>query len=86
MLEAMSKGRTTDALKSLMNLSPKTARVVRNGIESEIRVEEVSIGDIFIVKPGESIPVDGKIIDGEAAVDESALTDESRDNHILPCQ
>ena len=77
MLEAMSKGRTTDALKSLMNLSPKTARVIRNGIESEIRVEEVRIGDIFVVKPGESIPVDGKIIDGEAAVDESALTGES---------
>ena len=77
MLEAYSKGRTTDALKSLMNLAPKTATVIRDGNEVEVMIEDVNIDDIFTVKPGESIPVDGVIIDGETAVDESALTGES---------
>lgn len=77
MLEAHSKGKTTDALKGLMNLAPKTARVLRNDIETEVLVEQVRIGDVFLVKPGESIPVDGKIISGNSAVDESALTGES---------
>ena len=77
MLEAMSKGKTTDALKSLMSLSPKTATVIRNGEELVVKIEDVKIKDIFVVKPGESIPVDGIIIKGEAAIDESALTGES---------
>ena len=77
MLEARSKGKTTDALKSLMTLAPKTATVIRNGKETEISVSEVRKGDIFIVKSGESIPVDGVVIEGTAAVDESALTGES---------
>lgn len=77
MLEARSKGKTTDALKSLMSLAPKTATVIRNGEEVEISVPEVKKGDVFIVKSGESIPVDGVITEGTAAVDESALTGES---------
>lgn len=77
MLESRSKGKTTNALKSLMNLAPKTATVVRNNIEQNISVDDVVIGDIFIVRPGESIPVDGIVIDGHSAVDESALTGES---------
>ena len=77
MLEAMSKGRTTDALKSLMKLSPKTAVVVRNGEEITVPIENVRTGDIFAVRPGESIPVDGIIVEGESAVNESALTGES---------
>ena len=77
MLEARAKGKTTNALKSLMNLSPKTATILVNGEEKVVKVEEVKIGDRFIVKSGDSIPVDGIIIDGEAAVDESALTGES---------
>ncbi len=77
MLEARSKGKTTDALKSLMKLAPKTATVVRNGQEVEVPIEQVRKGDIFVVRPGEHIPVDGIIIEGEAAVDESALTGES---------
>ena len=77
MLEAMSKGRTTDALKSLMKLAPKTAVVVRDGVETEVPVDSVAVGDIFIVKPGESIPVDGIVEDGISAVNESALTGES---------
>ena len=77
MLEARSKGKTTDAIKSLMDLAPKTARVVRNGIEETIPVEEVIAGDIFVVRPGESIPVDGVVISGESAVNEAALTGES---------
>ena len=77
MLEAMSKGRTTDALKSLMRLAPKTAVLVRNGAETEVPVEEVQAGDVFVVRPGESIPVDGIVEEGESAVDESALTGES---------
>ena len=77
LLESISKGRTTDALKGLMKIAPKTARVERAGKESLIPVEEVRAGDIFIVKPGESVPVDGEILEGETAVDESALTGES---------
>jgi Cu2+-exporting ATPase len=77
LLESISKGRTTDALKGLMKIAPKTALVEREGKESLIPVEEVRAGDIFIVKPGESVPVDGEILEGETAVDESALTGES---------
>ena len=77
MLEAHSKGKTTDALKSLMQLAPKTATVVRDGVEQEISVDAVKKGDIFVVRPWENIPVDGEIIDGTTAVNESALTGES---------
>ncbi len=77
MLESISKGKTTNALKNLMNLSPKTATVVLGGAETVVLVDEVAVGDIFVVKPGESIPVDGVVTDGHSAVDESALTGES---------
>lgn len=77
LLEAHSKGKTTSALKSLMKLSPKTAFVIRDGKEAEVPVENVRIGDVFAVKPGGSIPVDGVVLEGETAVDESALTGES---------
>lgn len=77
MLEARSKGKTTDALKSLMNLAPKTATVVRDGVEKNVTIEEVLKGDIFVVRPGESIPVDGVVLEGSSAIDESALTGES---------
>lgn len=77
MLESHSKGKTTDALKGLMKLAPKTATVIANGEETEVPVEQVKKGDIFIVRPGENIPVDGIVIDGESAVNESALTGES---------
>lgn len=77
MLEARSKGRTTDALKSLMRLAPKKAVVVRDGTEVEVPVEQVRTGDVFAVRPGEYIPVDGVVVDGHSAVDESALTGES---------
>ncbi|MBQ7766027.1 MAG: heavy metal translocating P-type ATPase [Lachnospiraceae bacterium] len=77
MLEARSKGKTTDALKSLMNLAPKTAIVVRDGVEKKVTIEEVLKGDIFVVRPGESIPVDGVVLEGSSAIDESALTGES---------
>jgi Cu2+-exporting ATPase len=76
-LEAYSKGRTTDALKSLMKLAPKTAVVVRDGAETEVGIDEVRIGDVFVVRPGENVPVDGVIVEGESAVNESALTGES---------
>ena len=76
-LESLSKGRTTDALKNLMKMAPKTAVVERDGQQVEISIDEVHPGDIFVVKPGESIPVDGVIIEGTTAVDESALTGES---------
>lgn len=76
-LEAVSKGRTTDAIKSLMDLAPKTACVIRDDKETVIPAEEVIKGDVFVVRPGESIPVDGRVISGESAVDESALTGES---------
>ena len=77
MLEAHSKGKTTDALKGLMKLAPKTAVVIRNGEEVEVPVDEVSKGDIFAVRPGENIPVDGIVLEGNSAVNESALTGES---------
>lgn len=77
MLEAYSKGKTTNAIKSLMDLAPKTAHVLRDGEEVTVPAETVQQGDLFIVRPGESIPVDGEIIEGESAVDESALTGES---------
>lgn len=77
MLEARSKGKTTDALKGLMNLAPKTATVIKDGKEIPTPVSQVKKGDVFVVKPGESIPVDGVVIDGISAVDESALTGES---------
>lgn len=77
LLEARSKGKTTDALKELMKLAPKTAVVIREDNEIEIPASDVRIGDRFVVRPGESIPVDGRIIEGEGAVDESSLTGES---------
>ena len=77
MLEARSKGKTTDALKSLMKLAPKTAVVIRNGQETTIPVEQVHKGDIFVVRPGENIPVGGVVLEGTSAVNESALTGES---------
>lgn len=77
MLEARSKGRTTDALKGLMKLAPKTATIMRNGAETEVSIEQVRKGDIFVVRPGENIPVDGIVIEGSSAVNESTLTGES---------
>lgn len=77
LLEAMSKGRTTDALKGLMKLAPKTATILRNRQEITVPIEEVQLGDIFIVRPGENIPVDGEILEGDSAVNEAALTGES---------
>ena len=77
MLEAKSKGRTTDALKSLMKLAPKTAVLVRDGKEVTVSIDRVQKGDIFVVRPGENIPVDGRILEGHSAVNESALTGES---------
>lgn len=77
MLEARAKGRTTDAIRALMELAPKTATVLRDGVEVEIPLDEVCIGDVFIVRPGENIPVDGTVLLGESAIDESALTGES---------
>ena len=77
MLEARSKGKTTDALRSLMKLSPKTAVVVRDGREAEVPIEEVQKGDVFVVRPGENVPVDGVVLEGHSAVNEAALTGES---------
>jgi len=77
MLEARSKGKTTDALKSLMKLAPKTAVILRDGQETSVPIEQVKKGDIFVVRPGENIPVDGVIIEGTSAINESALTGES---------
>lgn len=77
MLEAYSKGRTTDAIKKLIQLAPKTATIIKDGKEVIVPVEDINVGDIFIVRPGESIPVDGVVIEGISAVDESALTGES---------
>ena len=77
MLEARSKGKTTDALKGLMKLAPKTATVLRGGRSTEVPIEQVQKGDIFVTRPGESIPVDGVVLEGESAVNESALTGES---------
>ncbi|MFQ7011889.1 MAG: HAD-IC family P-type ATPase, partial [Clostridia bacterium] len=77
MLEARSKGKTTDALKNLMKLAPKTAVVLRDGTETEVPVEQVVKGDVFVVRPGENIPVDGIVLEGISAVNEAALTGES---------
>ncbi len=77
MLEAYSKGRTTDALRALIALAPKTAKVIRDGEETEVSADQVQVGDIFAVRAGESIPVDGVVIEGSASVDESALSGES---------
>ena len=77
MLEARSKGKTTDALKGLMKLAPKTATLLRDGAEITVPIEQVAKGDVFVVRPGENIPVDGTILDGNSAVDESTLTGES---------
>lgn len=77
MLESRSKGKTTDALKSLLKLAPKNATVIVDGEEKQVDIEKVNVGDIFVVRPGESVPVDGEIIDGESAINESALTGES---------
>ena len=77
MLEARSKGKTTDALKSLMKLAPKTATLLVDGAEQTVGIEQVQVGDIFVVRPGENIPVDGVILEGHTAVNESALTGES---------
>ena len=77
MLEARSKGKTTDALKNLMKLAPKTAVVLRDGTETEVPVEQVVKGDVFVVRPGENIPVDGIVLEGLSAVNEAALTGES---------
>lgn len=77
MLEARSKGKTTDALKSLMKLAPKTATLIRDGQEVEVSIEQVKKGDIFVVRPGENVPVDGVIVEGHSAVNEAALTGES---------
>ena len=77
MLEARSKGRTTDALKGLMKLAPKTAVILKNGVETEVGIEQVQKGDVFVVRPGEQIPVDGVILKGATAINESALTGES---------
>ncbi len=77
MLEARSKGRTTDALKGLMKLAPQTATVLADGVETEVSIEQVQKGDIFVVRPGENIPVDGMVLEGSSAVNEAALTGES---------
>ena len=77
MLEARAKGRTSEAIKRLMGLRPKTAHVVRDGVEMEVPVAEVSVGDVVLVRPGERLPVDGVVVDGHSAVDESMLTGES---------
>ncbi len=77
LLEARSKGKTTDALKSLMRLAPKTATVVRDGVETEVSIDQVQKGELFTVRPGENIPVDGVVLEGSSAVNEAALTGES---------
>ena len=77
MLESYSKGKTTNAIKGLMNLAPKKATILVDNVEKVVPIEELKIGDIFVVKPGENIPVDGVVIEGESAVNESALTGES---------
>lgn len=77
MLEARSKGKTTDVLKGLMKLAPKTAVIIRDGVEKKVPIEEVKKGDVFVVRPGENIPVDGVVLEGASAVNEAALTGES---------
>ena len=81
-MEARAKGKTSDAITKLMDLAPKTATVERNGVESVIPVEEVQLGDVLIVKAGESVPVDGVVLEGTSSVDESALTGESMDHAV----
>ena len=76
-METRSKGKTSEAISKLMDLAPKMATVMKDGKEVEIPVEQVAVGDIIVVRPGQSIPVDGKIIEGSSAVDESAITGES---------
>ena len=84
MLDDYRKGKTPYSIKSLLDLAPKTAHVIRDGVETTIPAQEVQEGDIFLVKPGESIPVDGEVLEGESAVDESALTGERLpvDKHV----
>ncbi|HIU63702.1 MAG TPA: heavy metal translocating P-type ATPase [Candidatus Avacidaminococcus intestinavium] len=77
MLEARSKGKTTDALKGLLQLAPKTAITLQDGVETEVAIDQVQVGDLFVVRPGQNIPVDGVIVDGSSAVNEAALTGES---------
>ena len=77
MLEARSKGRTTDALKGLMKLAPKTAVIEKDGVETTVPIAQVKKGDVFVVRPGENLPVDGIVLEGNSAVNESALTGES---------
>ena len=77
MLEARSKGKTTDALKGLMKLAPKTAVIIRDGVETKVPIDEVKKGNVFVVRPGENIPVDGVVLEGTSAVNEAALTGES---------
>jgi Cu+-exporting ATPase len=76
-LEARAKGRTSEAIKKLMGLRAKTARVIRNDIEAEVSIDSVLVGDIILVKPGETIPVDGVVVEGRSTIDESMLTGES---------
>lgn len=75
-LEERSKGQMSSAIEKLVNLAPKTARVIRNGVEQEITVDEVALGDVIRVRPGESMPVDGVVVEGRTSVDESMLTGE----------
>lgn len=84
LFEAMAKGRTSEAIKTLMGLAAKTALVVRNGVEQQVPVEEVVVGDVILVKPGEKIPVDGVVLEGNSAVDESMITGESIPVEKLP--
>ena len=84
LLEARAKGQTSAAIKQLMGLQPKTAKVIRNGVESDIAIESVVVGDVIRVRPGEKMPVDGKVIEGQSSVDESMLTGESFPVHKQP--
>jgi Cu+-exporting ATPase len=84
-LEARAKGRTSEAIKKLMGLRAKTARVVRAGLEAEVPVDDVRVGDVVLVKPGETIPVDGVVVDGRSSIDESMLTGESLPVEKKPC-
>ena len=86
MLEARAKGRTSEAIKKLMGLRPKTARVVRDGVETDVPVESVALGDLVLVRPGERMPVDGVVVEGHSAVDESMLTGESLPVDKVPGQ
>lgn len=76
-LEAVSKGKTSEAIKKLMGLAPKTATIIKDGKELSIPIDEVIVGDVILVKPGEKLPVDGEIIEGSTSIDESMLTGES---------